>query len=219
MCTAPKPPSYQAPKPPKAPSPSQLANEQSGNVLTQYANQSLGQFGLKSYKAAKAAGLQDWQIKNLLPTSGISTLGAKAAAALGMQAGPILNPAQQMQAQYEAQQAKQYAIAKQQYDQQVALQKSQFEQSLAAQEKALQAQLSQQDALAKKSEEAALKAQVPQLTANRNGATRIRATSESRKAAKAAAQGTSRLRIPLSISNSGSMSGLTNSSPVKLNIG
>lgn len=220
MCTAPKPPAYKPPPPPEQPSIPELAAQQVGNVLTSFANQEKNQFGLQSYNAAKAAGLTDLQIKNLLPTSGIGSLGEKAASALGLTAGPILNPTQQMEAQYKAQMDKQYEVAQKQYEEQTKLQQSQYEQSMQAQEKALQAQLAQQDALAKRSEEVALRSQVPQLTSNSANATRVRSSSSSRASARSAAQGTSQLRVPLGISaSSGSTSGLTNTSPIKLNIG
>lgn len=221
MCTAPKAPSYTPPPAPKPPTPSEVANTQFGNVLTQYLNPANGNFGMDALTRSMQAGLNGHQIRSLLSTSGANRLGRKAAEALGLQPGPVLNPTQQLEAQYAKQREQEYAVAQQRYQEQVAMQRAQFEQSMRAQESALQAQLAQQDALAKRSEEAALRAQVPQLTANSATATRVRATSESRKSARSAAQGTSQLRVPLGISSSGmgAISGLTNTSPVKLNIG
>ena len=223
MCTAPKAPSYTpppAPTPPAAPTPSQVANSQFGNVLTQYLNPVNGNFGMDALTKSMQAGLNGHQIRSLLSTSGANQLGHKAAAALGLQPGPILNPQQQLEQQYAKQREQEYAVAQQRYQEQVAMQRAQYEQSMRAQESALQAQLAQQDALARRSEEAALRAQVPQMTANSANATRVRSTSDSRKASRAAAQGTSQLRVPLGISSTtGAISGLTNTSPVKLNIG
>lgn len=222
MCTASRAPSYSPPAAPAAPSISEVANSQFGNALTPFLNpDGGGGFGLTALQRSRSAGLSDFQIRNLLSTSGATTVGEKAAQQLGISAGPVLNPTQQLEAQYAQQRAQEYAVAEQRFQQQASMQQAQFEQSMRAQENALQAQLAQQNALAKSSEEAALRAQVPQMTANSANATRVRATSASRKAARAAAQGTSQLRVPLGINSSGtgSMTGLVNTSPVKLNIG
>jgi hypothetical protein len=97
-------------------------------------------------------------------------------------------------------------------------QQAQFDASMAAQERALQSQLAAQAELQRKSEEAALRSQVPQMTTDPRNASRIRSRSSARQQARRASMGTSQLRIPLSIG--GSMGGMSNGgSPVKLNIG
>lgn len=104
------------------------------------------------------------------------------------------------------------ARAQAQFDQVNQIQQAQFEQSMAAQEQALQSQLAAQEQLQKRSEESALRSQIPQFTANSSNARRIKSKASGKRLAQQAARGASQLRIPLSI-NSGS------SSPVKLNIG
>ena len=90
----------------------------------------------------------------------------------------------------------------------------QFEASMAAQASALAANLAAQAELQRKSEEAALRAQVPQMTNNSRYANRVKSKASNKKAKKSAALGASQLRIPLGIGATSNTS-----SPVKLNIG
>jgi hypothetical protein len=99
-----------------------------------------------------------------------------------------------------------------QFDEMARMQQAQFEQSMAAQNQALQAQLAAQAELQKRAEEAALRSQVPQFTANSSNARRVKAKTSGKRLAQQAARGASQLRIPLSINSA-------SSSPVKLNIG
>lgn len=94
-------------------------------------------------------------------------------------------------------------------------QEQQYQATLAAQNNALQRQIAAQQDAQRKAEEAALRGQVPQLTANSKNAQRVKSKSSSRSAARQAAMGTSQLRVPLSIQGSTAGGG----SPVKLNIG
>jgi len=112
------------------------------------------------------------------------------------------------QTQREAEIARQQA----QFEQMTAIQQAQFDQNMQFQQKALDRQLAAQADLQQRSEESALRSQVPQFTSNSSNARRVKSKRTSRGVAQQMARGTSQLRIPLSIS-SGS------SSPVKLNIG
>lgn len=225
MCAGGSPP---APPSPKTPSASELANQQTGNVLTQFLNPQTGAFGQGSLRKARQAGLSDFQITQLLPGSGVSSLGEVAAAELSkgttrqVSPGPILSPQQQfekqmmdMEARNNRNRQQDIARAEAMTAQQMAIQQKQFDQSMAAQKAALDAQLRSQAELQRRSEEAALRSQVPQLTANSSNARRVRSRETGREAARRAAMGTSQLRVPLSIGSSAGSSG----SPVKLNIG
>jgi hypothetical protein len=121
----------------------------------------------------------------------------------------------EMEKSAAAQRAADAARAEKQFAEAQATQKSQFEQSLTAQDRALQLQLKAQEDAQKRAEETNLKGQVPQMTTNDKNARRVQPQTSTRAAARRAAQGTSQLRVPLSIQGMSANSG----SPVKLNIG
>lgn len=136
---------------------------------------------------------------------------------------------------YEAEQraaqqrAEAEARAQQQFQAAQAQQEKQFQIAQEAQQKALDRQLQMQQQIAtqqiqaqasmqKASEEAALRAQVPQMTNNSMNARRVKPQTSLKERSLMAAMGTSQLRIPLSI-GSGAPPNVAGSSPVKLNIG
>lgn len=118
----------------------------------------------------------------------------------------------QMEATNAANRADDIARSEAQFQEVNRIQQAQFAENMAAQERALQAQLAAQEEMQRRAEEASLRSQVPQFTANSSNARRIKSKASGKRLAQQAARGASQLRIPLSI-NSGS------SSPVKLNIG
>lgn len=121
---------------------------------------------------------------------------------------------QKMEATQAANRREDIARVERQYQQTMQIQQQQFNKSMAAQETALNKQLAAQAAAQKQAEEAALRAQVPQMTDNATNARRVKAKSSAKRNARMASMGASQLRIPLGI---GSQMG--SGSPVKLNIG
>lgn len=112
----------------------------------------------------------------------------------------------------QAQQEKQFAAAQ-------AAQQQALDRQLAMQERLANQQMQAQAAMQKANEEAALRAQVPQMTNNSSSARRVKPQTSTKERARMAAMGTSQLRVPLSIGSGAPTGGGTGSSPVKLNIG
>lgn len=134
----------------------------------------------------------------------------------------------QQEQQAAQQRAEDAARTQQQFAAAQAQQERQFKEAQAAQERALARQLevqqsiatqqiSAQNEMARRSEEAALKAQVPQMTNNSSNARRIKPQTSTKERARQAAMGTSQLRVPLSIGSGAPAA--SGASPVKLNIG